>query len=503
MRRKTLYVILGMVVVVAVIGVIVWRSQPSAGATEDLRSAVVERGTMLVAVSASGRVEPRERVNLAFEVAGPIAEVPVAVGDRVATGDVLARLDAERLELQVKQAEASLASAEAQLAKLRAGPRTEEIRAVEANVRAAKAQVNAADAERDQVEAGASQVQTAAAEADLASAITRQKKAQDAHDATLKCVTVELPAGKVIELPGGDVITITQSVEKTVCPALGVPEEQARYNLQAANEALEAARARLDEALAGADQDQLRAAQANVEAAVAQRDAAQAQLDLLRAGAAEEQIAAAEARVVQAQVALKQIQLSLGQATLRAPFDGVVAEVNIKAGERTSVGMPAVTLIDTSRYRVTVGVDEMDVSKLSRGKTAQVTLEALPEAVVTGTVEHIAPAAALDRGVVTYDVTIELAPTDAPIRADMTANTTIVVEELANVLKIPVWVVRVDRDTGQTYVHRRVGDEIKRVDVKLGVRHESVVQVLEGLSETDEVVRVQEGATFDFSDRGD
>lgn len=501
MSRKTLYAILGMVAIVAVVGVIVWRSQRSAGAAEDLRSAVVERGTMLLAVSASGRVEPRERVGLAFEVGGQVAEVPVKVGDAVKAGDVLASLDAERLALQVKQAEANLASAEAQLAKLRAGPRTEEIRAVQANARAAKAQVNAADAERDQLEAGASQVQIAAAEADLASAVTQQKKAQDAHDATLKCATVGLPAGKVIELPGGDVITITQSVEKTVCPALGLPEEQARYNLQAANEAMEAARARLNEALAGADEDQLRAAQANVEAAAAQRDAVQAQLDLLRAGAAEEQIAAAEARVVQAQVALKQVQFSLEQATLRAPFDGVVAELNIKAGERASVGLPAVTLIDASRYRVTVSVDEMDVSKLAQGKAAQVTLEALPEAVISGTVEHIAPAAAFDGGVVTYDVTIELASTDAPIRADMTANTTIVVEELANVLRIPTWVVRVDRDTGQTYVHRRVGDAIERVDVELGMRHEGMVQVLDGLSEGEEIVRLPESSSLQLGNR--
>jgi hypothetical protein len=59
-------------------------------------------------------------------------------------------------------------------------------------------------------------------------------------------------------------------------------------------------------------------------------------------------------------------------------------------------------------------------------------------------------------------------------------------------LMIPTWVVRVDRETGQTYVERKVGDEIERVDVALGVRHAGFAQVLGGLSEGDVVVWVSD-----------
>jgi xanthine/uracil permease len=74
----------------------------------------------------------------------------------------------------------------------------------------------------------------------------------------------------------------------------------------------------------------------------------------------------------------------------------------------------------------------------------------------------------------------------------MTANATIVVEELADVLMIPTWVVRVDNNTGQTYVNQQVGEKIVRTDVELGVRHEGVAHVLGGLSEGDEAIWVQE-----------
>lgn len=482
MKRTTLYVILGAVAVVAVIGVLFWRPWEARQTQGDSRSAVVERGTMLVVVSASGTVEPQGRVGLAFESPGRVSEVLAEMGDMVKAGDVLARLDARQLALQVRQAQAGLALAEAQLDQLRSGPRPEEVAAAEADLRAAEAQVSTADADRDQVESGSGDAEIAAAQADLASAITRQKAAQDAYDLTLTCVSFKLPNGE----------------KKKICPALGAPEEQARFNLQAADKGLAAAQARLDEALAGAGSDQIRAARSNVWAAAARRDAAQAQLDLLLAGATDEQIADAEAQVAQARAALEQAELSLERATLRAPFDGVVFQVNVTAGEMASAGQPAITLLDSSRFHIVVSVDEIDVGRLRQGQVAQVTLDALPDAAITGTVEHIAPVATFEGGVVYYEVTIGLAPTDVPIRADMTANATIVVEELTDVLTIPTWVVRVDRTTGQTYVHRRVGDGFERVDVELGVRYEGLVQVLGGLSEGDEVIWIPETTPFNF-----
>jgi HlyD family secretion protein len=466
MKRTMLYVILS-AVVVAVVGTVVWQSRSAAQPEAEVRSAVVERGTMLVAVSASGSIEPRDRVSLAFEAPGRVTEVLVEVGDRVEAGDVLARLDTRQLKLQVQQAQAALTLAEAQLAQLKAGPRPEEVEASEADLRAAQAQVSAAAANRDQLEAGPSAAQIASAEAQVASAKTQQEVAQDAYDA--------------IE---GD----------------GTKKEQANYNLYAAKKAFAAAQAELDRLLTGADADEIRASRANVSAAVAQRDAAQARLDLLLAGATDEQITDAEAQVAEARAALELAELSLRRATLRAPFDGVVSYVYVTAGEMASAGLPAVTLLDASKFRITVGVDEMDVGRLAEGQVAQVTLDAFPDIAITGTVERIAPVATLEGGVVYYDVLIRLAPTDASIRADMTANATIVVEELTDVLKVPTWVVRVDRSTGQTYVHRQVGGDVERVDVTVGARHEGVAQVLDGLSEGDEVIWVQDSTPFGFGD---
>jgi HlyD family secretion protein len=500
MKRKTLYVVLGIIVTAAVASGLYWRSrqQSARAATEDLRSAVVERGDMLVTVSASGQIKPVKQADLSFEASAQVAEVLVEVGDEVQAGDVLVRLDAERPTLEADRARANLAAAEAQLAKLRAGAQKEEVEANEANLRAADAQLSAAAAERDQVAAGSGQPQIAAAEAGVASALTEQKKAYDFHERTMECFTFKISKGDPIRLPTGDVITATESIEREICPLLGVPEEQARYRLEAATEALEAARARLEEVKDGASLHQLRAAQANVSSAASQRDAAQAQLDLLLEGATDEQITAAEGRVAQARASVRQAELAVEQTVLEAPFDATVGAVHVSTGEQASAGLPAVSLVDASGFHVNVAVDELDVGRLEEGQRVRLTFDALPDVRVMGTLQQIATAAGVDGGIVTYEVRIDLEPTDAPIRADMTTNATIIVAELTDVVKIPTWAVRVDRDTGQYYVNRRTGDELERVDVRLGIRSEGVAQVLDGLSAGDEIVRSPESSPFDF-----
>jgi len=112
-----------------------------------------------------------------------------------------------------------------------------------------------------------------------------------------------LPKCFIFDLPDG--------MEKTICPALGAPEEQARYSLAVADVSLAAAQAQLDELRAGADADQVRAAQANVATAVAQWDAAQAQLNLLLSEATEEQIETTQATVDDARAALEQAQFNM------------------------------------------------------------------------------------------------------------------------------------------------------------------------------------------------
>lgn len=487
--KKTVIVLV--IVAVSVAGVTVWgrsstaRSRPVA---ESVRQARVERGDLLVSVNATGRILPRTEADLSFDLPGKVTQVWVEPGAMVETGEGLVQLDDTQLAFQVREAEIALEAAQAQLDQLLADARPEEVAAAEANLAASQAGVWDAAERRDLVSAGASEGEIAAAEAQLAAATARQKTAQIMYDMTIRCERVTLPDGQ----------------EQEICPGLGAPEEQARYELHAANAELAAAQTQLDQLLAGPKQGQVDSARANVSAAAAQRDALQAQLDLLLAGASEHQIAATQAQVDQARLALERARAELEKTRLAAPFAGTVTAVSVREQEMVAAGVPVVSLADVSEWQLKVKVDEIDVAQVREGQQATITVDALPGATISGTVKRIAPAASRDsNGLVVYQLTITLAETAAPLRAGMSATAAIAVERLEDVLLVPHWAIRMDRETGQTLVRVLRGETVEEVALEIGVRGVDVSQALSGLQEGDVVVAGELQSVRDLLSEGE
>ena len=206
-----------------------------------------------------------EKRMLSFESAGVLLEIMVDEGDDVKEGEVLAVLDPADAQLAVRQAETGLQQAEAQLARLVADPRETDIAVLRSQLVSAQSVISQTIAQRDQLFTGTTEAQIAAAEADLAAALAQRVVALKQHDDTMKCYDV----------PGSD---------EKVCPALGDPEEKARYALYAAEKGLTAAEAQLA-ALEPAARAQIRTANAGISVAKAQEIMASAQLEQLVAGA--------------------------------------------------------------------------------------------------------------------------------------------------------------------------------------------------------------------------
>lgn len=446
-RRRWIGMLLAIVGLLVVGGFFVWRQGAARHPSTEERTAGVERGTLEVTVSASGRTEPIRQVDLTFSAPGRVAEVTVQIGDEVRAGQVLARLDTGDLELSLRQAEAALKSAQAQLAQLRSQPRPETVKAAEAAYRSALAQYQ-------RLKNSPSPEEKAIAEANLKRAEVMLNRARAAYE------------------------PVSWRPEVGMLPqSLQLETATLDYDIALAN---------YNRTTKGASLEDLAAAWSNVESA-------RAQLERAMRGPTEEELTIAEAAVEQARAAHEAARRNLEKATLTAPFDGVVAAVNVVVGETAPAGLPAISLVDISGFRITVNVDELDVARLRGGLPAEVTLDALPDVTLTGKVERIGPAAMLVEGAVVYPVVIALDPTDAPVRAGMSANVTIRVEELTDQLLIPNWVVRIDSTTGQPYVYRRTASgDLERVDVRLGVRHEGYSQVLSGLKEGDVLVLTRE-----------
>ncbi|HDQ70502.1 MAG TPA: HlyD family efflux transporter periplasmic adaptor subunit [Chloroflexi bacterium] len=355
-------------------------------------------------ISAEGVVEPARWSDLHAENGGPVVEVLVEEGDRVSQGDALVRIDAADAEIAVQRAEAELAMAQAKWTQAQSGPRPEDLAVTEARLAAAQAALAQAAAQRDKLVAGEAQKEIAAAQAALAAAQAEEKQIYNAHEQTMECFTYTLPDGE----------------EKEICPGLGRPEEYTRLAMHTAQERLDAARLQL-EAAQNAASAQVRDAQAGVWASTAQESVVQAQLELQKAGSTAEQIAAAEAGVERAEIALASAQAALERTVIRAPFDGVVAEVYVNAGDVVVAGQPLVNVATLDELRIrTKDLRELDVLQVAIGQTALVRVEALSNARIPGRVMRIDPQAEDYRGDVVYPVIVDLDEETSDLRWGMT-----------------------------------------------------------------------------------
>jgi HlyD family secretion protein len=461
MRR--FLIILIIVVVLATAGV--WTYQNYFAQTEEpeieREEAEVYSGTLTAVVNATGTILPEKQTTLSFSGAGRVAEVPVTEDQAVLAGDLLARLETSDLEfsiqqavLAVSQADLALASAQVQLLKLQRDPARYDIAAAESAISSAQA------AYKRLVDGPtAGEVRVARANLDQAQASLAQ--AQQAYDQVADRANVSM---------------LPQALQ-----------------LEQATIARDVAKANFELTMRDPSPSELAASRS----AIVQ---AEATLARLQEGIADEDLLAAQLAVEQAQLSRDQAQLSLDQArhqlegmSLVAPHDGTVTLVAARVGE-LSGGQPAFILTDLSQYHVDVTVDEIDVGRVAEGQAVKITLDALPDEILTGRVDRIAQSAQLDAGVVAYNVTVHLDPGDAPLRVGMTANVEIVTEQHEDILLVPNRFVRIDRTTGQAFVDTWNGVEVVPLEIQIGLRDETYSEVLAGLEEGDVVVIIQQSS---------
>lgn len=262
---------------------------------------------------------------------------------------------------------------------------------------------------------------------------------------------------------------------------------------------LELARRQVEQAEAAAEAAKLRAELADREAQrqqqlqqqnIASEDLVDKAVSGAKAAHADEQSAAAEARVRQAQIGT--IQASIDRTVLRAPFAGVVAEVNGEIGEFVTpspVGIPtppAVDLIDDTSLYVTAPIDEVDAAQVRVGMDVRVTLDAFGKRDFRGKVRRIAPYV-LDREkqARTVDVEVDLVdlPKDVALLAGYSADAEILLQVADDVLRVPTEAVH----DGKVLVVQPDGTLAERA-VGVGLSNWRFSQIVSGLQPGERVV---------------
>ncbi|MCW5882519.1 MAG: efflux RND transporter periplasmic adaptor subunit [Anaerolineae bacterium] len=435
-------------------------------------------------IVAEGSVVPVQQARLGFSTMGTVTELPIKIGDKVAAGQSLAKLDTTDQESAVRKADAAVKTAEANLAKAKAGPRAEDVAAAEAKVGVAEAGVQAAEgrltatrgrAGDASATVGSTQARAGDANAGITSAQARVAAAQAQLDSVRAGATaealgiaahaIEQARNQLLGLQGQRDALCGQSLPKALrdqqqgqCDAMrgqvqaaeeavniaqlnyqslqngATPEtiaaaeaalNQAQGDLAGAQARARAAQSDISgaQARAGASQGDIQASEGDVANAQASLAAAQSELARAKVPARPEDIAVAEAQLNEAKTALANAKVELDRATLKAPFAGTIAALDMKLGERVSPNTPLITLADLSQYQIeTTDLTELNVVKLKTGDPAAISFDALPGVEIPGKIIRIDDLGQNKQGDIVYTVVVRPDQQDERMRWKMTAS---------------------------------------------------------------------------------
>jgi HlyD family secretion protein len=222
------------------------------------------------------------------------------------------------------------------------------------------------------------------------------------------------------------------------------------------------------------------------------RRAAESQLAVAKARVAE-----AAANVAQAQAAVDRAEEELANATIRAPIHGRILARDIEIGSPVSsilnmgaAATPVITMGDISHVFVRGRVDETEIGNLRLGQMARITVETFKERTFHGKVTQISPMGVERENVTNFEVRVSIENPGNELKANMTANAEIVLEERKNALIIPEAAISYDanRKASADLLDPRERTGRRRVPIKIGLSNGTRTQVLEGLKEGDRVV---------------
>lgn len=230
-------------------------------------------------------------------------------------------------------------------------------------------------------------------------------------------------------------------------------------------------------------------------AALTRRDSAKAQIGVDTA-----KLRQARAQVLQSQASLKQLTEQLGYTTIVAPMDGEILSRDVEIGDAVSsilvLGSTATLVMtegDTSQVYVQGKVDEADIAHVYMGQPARIKVESFRDRVFNGKVTKISPMGVEKDNVTTFEVRVSIDNPGGELKALMTANAEILLDEHKGVLTVPESAVMYDdKKNASVEIPDKSQKEGKRkISVKVGLSNGNLTEIVSGLKEGDQVVLQQ------------
>lgn len=225
-------------------------------------------------------------------------------------------------------------------------------------------------------------------------------------------------------------------------------------------------------------------------------------LEKLESGADPLDVETQELVIKQREHALVDAQEKLNEYMIRAPFDGVVATLDVKKGDSVTTATTIVTLI-TPKQLAEISMNEVDVAKVDVGDRATITFDALPDVRMTGMVAEIDTIGTISQGVVSYMVSIGFDTQDKRIKPGMSVSASVMIDTKTNVLLLPNAAIKAQN--GMHYVEMPnnidvsgnemayavgviLSQPITRKFIEVGMSNDEVTEIISGLDEGNVVI---------------
>ena len=351
--------------------------------------------------------------------------------------------------------------------------------------------------------------------ADLAKSVVATGKVQPITKVELKSKASGIV--KQLRVDAGDKVKVGQVLAELDREEIEARVSQARAQLQASEANMKASAADLERAKVDAQAPDvpllkrayeraqnmakdgvvsasaLDDAQKNYELALNKQNVSKAQLIVGNA-----KVGQAQAQVEQDRANLKQLVEQLNYTEIVSPIDGIVLSRDVEVGDAVSsilvLGSSAtlvMTLGDTSEVYVKGKVDESDIGKVYLGQPARIKVESFKDKTFTGKVTKISPMGVEKDNVTTFEVRASINNPGGELKANMTANAEVILEEHKGVLQIPEGSLIYDKDKkASVEVPDPKGKDGKRkVAVKIGISNGAKTELVDNsLKENDQVV---------------
>ena len=208
----------------------------------------------------------------------------------------------------------------------------------------------------------------------------------------------------------------------------------------------------------------------------------------------------AQAQVAQNQASLKQLEEQLGYTTITSPMDGTILSRDVEMGDAVSsilvLGSTAtlvMTIGDTRQVYVQGKVDEADIGKVYMGQPARIKVESFKDKTFLGKVTKIAPLGVEKDNVTTFEVRVSIDNPGGELKANMTANAEILLDEHKNVLTVPEQAVIYDnnRNASVEVPDPKQKTGRRKVSIQAGISNGTKTEILSGLNSGDTVILQQ------------